>query len=88
MTPLPSEAACVLWRGDALRDQEKWPRRVAMDVASGREEAEKVHEQTPARIDTHEGYDDSRGGTRTHDPGIMSSGDSPENAALPSDGGP
>ena len=35
-------------------------------------DAEKQHEQTPASEGAYEGYDDSRGGTRTRDPGIMS----------------
>jgi hypothetical protein len=61
------------WEGIAAgRDQEKWPDRVATDVASTAEEPENLHEQTPASSDAGEGYEDSRGGTRTRDPGIMS----------------
>ena len=87
-TPVPDSEERDRWeRLAAVRDQEKWPRRVAMDVASGREKAQKVHEQTPAKIYTHEGYD-SRGGTRTHDPGIMSSGDPEGEPCSPSDGAP
>ena len=56
----------------AARDAEKWSRGVAMDVASGEAETEKLHEQTPVSGDAHDGYEDSRGGTRTRDPGIMS----------------
>jgi hypothetical protein len=56
----------------AARDAEKWSGVVANPVASPQDEAEKSHEQTPASYDAHEGYDDSRGGTRTRDPGIMS----------------
>ena len=54
------------------RDQEKWPSHVATDVATEAGNVEKSHEQTPASGDAREGYDDSRGGTRTRDPGIMS----------------
>jgi integrase len=56
----------------AARDVEKWPGRVAKDVAMDAAESEKLHEQTPASSETREGYDNSRGGTRTRDPGIMS----------------
>jgi len=56
----------------AGRDAEKWPRDVAKDVAMESAEAEKQHEETPASDSAHEGYEDSRGGTRTRDPGIMS----------------
>jgi hypothetical protein len=56
----------------AARDAEKWPGVVANPVATTDGEAEKPHEEAPASLDAHEGYDDSRGGTRTRDPGIMS----------------
>ena len=56
----------------AARDAEKWPGRVATDVANDAENTEKSHEQTPASADAYEGSEDSRGGTRTRDPGIMS----------------
>ncbi len=49
---------------------EKWPGVAAKPVATAN--AEKSHQQTPARATAHEGYNDSRGGTRTRDPGIMS----------------
>ena len=52
----------------AARDQEKWASGVANDDAA----SEKVHEETPASATAHEGSEDSRGGTRTRDPGIMS----------------
>jgi hypothetical protein len=54
------------------RDKEKWPSRVATDVATERAEAEKSHEEAPATDWAAEASDDSRGGTRTRDPGIMS----------------
>ena len=54
------------------RDTEKWPRSVAKQVAIEGAEGEKLHEETPASAQTREGYVDSRGGTRTRDPGIMS----------------
>jgi integrase len=56
----------------AARDAEKWPGRVAKDVATDAANGERLNEQTPASSETREGYDDSRGGTRTRDPGIMS----------------
>jgi hypothetical protein len=56
----------------AARDAEKWADVVANPVATEPSDAEKQDEQTPASDDAHEGYDDSRGGTRTRDPGIMS----------------
>ena len=43
--------------------------RVATDVAR---ETENLHEQNPATLSDSEALDDSRGGTRTRDPGIMS----------------
>jgi hypothetical protein len=39
-------------------------------IAAARDE--KAHEETPGSDYAHEGSDDSRGGTRTRDPGIMS----------------
>ena len=39
---------------------------------AGELQVEKQHEQTLASDRAHKGYDDSRGGTRTRDPGIMS----------------
>jgi hypothetical protein len=54
------------------REAEKGPRRVATDVASGEELAEKSHEESPATLYEREASNDSRGGTRTRDPGIMS----------------
>jgi len=54
------------------RDEQKWRDSVARDVANAGDSIEKVHEEPPASDDAHEGYDDSRGGTRTRDPGIMS----------------
>ncbi len=48
----------------------KWPGVAAKPVATAN--AEKSHQQTPVIANTYEGYNDSRGGTRTRDPGIMS----------------
>ena len=52
----------------AARDAEKWARDVATDAT----DAEKLHEESPATRYEREASDDSRGGTRTRDPGIMS----------------
>ena len=72
----------------ATRDAEKWENLGAQGGA-GREEApENLREQTPVSDDAHEGCDDSRGGTRTRDPGIMSSDGPLGNPALPSDEAP
>ena len=54
------------------RDREKWPAVVANPVASPDAKADKKHEESPATTEDREAYEDSRGGTRTHDPGIMS----------------
>ena len=54
------------------RDTEKWPDRVARDVANERGDGEKLHEESPATLSEREALEDSRGGTRTRDPGIMS----------------
>jgi integrase len=56
----------------AGRDKEKWPGHVATDVASAVAEPEKQHEESPATPLGCEAFDDSRGETRTPDPGIMS----------------
>jgi hypothetical protein len=56
------------------RDQEKRPGRIATNVASAAEEVEKPHEETPATDWVDEGSANSRGGTRTRDPGIMRNG--------------
>ena len=56
----------------AGRDEEKWPGRITTDVASAAAELEKEHEESPATPLECEALDDSRGGTRTRDPGIMS----------------
>ena len=62
-----------LWeRVAAARDAEKWSNRVAKDVANASEMGEKAHEESPATHDEREASEDSRGGTRTRDPGIMS----------------
>jgi hypothetical protein len=72
----------------ATRDAEKWENLGAQGGA-GREEApENLREQTPVSDDAHEGCDDSRGGTRTRDPGVMSSGDSLGDCGSPSDEAP
>jgi integrase len=70
------------------RDAEKWPAQGAKGAPKPAGDLEKQHEETPTSVDAREGYDSSRGGTRTRDPGIMSSDDSPENIELPSDGAP
>ena len=54
------------------RDREKWPGVVANLVATPEKDAEKLHEEAPATDWDREASDDSRGGTRTRDPGIMS----------------
>jgi hypothetical protein len=56
----------------AARDTEKWRNRIAKDVANEPDDAEKLHEEGPATLYEGEALDDSRGGTRTRDPGIMS----------------
>ena len=56
----------------AGRDREKWPGRIATDVATAAGEPENLHEESPATPDECEASDSSRGGTRTRDPGIMS----------------
>jgi hypothetical protein len=50
----------------------KWPTSGAKAGATVEEILQNRHEQTPASDDASEGYQDSRGGTRTRDPGIMS----------------
>jgi integrase len=56
----------------AARDAEKWPSKGAKSGAGERRESEEVHEESPATQWEREASDDSRGGTRTRDPGIMS----------------
>ncbi len=56
----------------STRDAEKWPAVVANPVARPADDAENQHEQRPATLYEREASDDSRGGTRTRDPGIMS----------------
>jgi hypothetical protein len=56
----------------AGRDAEKWPTSGAKVGAAEGEALHNPHEETPASTEAHEGYEDSRGGTRTRDPGIMS----------------
>jgi hypothetical protein len=56
----------------AGRDQEKWPDRIATDVARAAGGGENPHERTPATQWVDEGSVSSRGETRTPDPGIMS----------------
>jgi integrase len=56
----------------AARDVEKWPSSGAKAGAKDAEPLQNPHEETPASATAHEGYEDSRGGTRTRDPGIMS----------------
>jgi integrase len=54
------------------RDAEKWAGRGAKGVASRSGDAQTSHEESPATPWEREASDDSRGGTRTRDPGIMS----------------
>ncbi len=56
----------------AARDSERWASRVAPDVASTVDDIDKQHEESPATLNECEASGDSRGGTRTRDPGIMS----------------
>jgi hypothetical protein len=56
----------------AARDTEKRSKRVAKDGAVEALRTEKVHEESPATQYEREASQDSRGGTRTRDPGIMS----------------
>jgi hypothetical protein len=56
----------------AARDAVKWPRGVAKGVATDGAEGKKEHEQSSATLTECGASNDSRGGTRTRDPGIMS----------------
>jgi integrase len=56
----------------AARDKAKWPRGVANDVAKEESGVENLDEESPATPREREASNDSRGGTRTRDPGIMS----------------
>ena len=56
----------------AAHDTETWSNRVARYGASEAETGEKAHEESPATHYEREASEDSRGGTRTRDPGIMS----------------
>jgi hypothetical protein len=56
----------------AARDEAKWPRGVANAVVKDEAGVEKLDEESPATLYEREALDDSRGGTRTRDPGIMS----------------
>jgi hypothetical protein len=69
-------------------DREKWPRVVANLVATPKASAEKPHEEAPATDWAAEASDDSRGGTRTRDPGIMSADDPPEKPHPPREEAP
>jgi hypothetical protein len=61
----------------------------ADEVSPGTPRRSKPHEQNPASVHASEGCEDSRGGTRTRDPGIiMSSDESPEKPGSPSDDAP
>jgi hypothetical protein len=55
-------------------DAEKWESLGAKRGPSKRAEAANLHEHTPASDHAHDHYEDSRGGTRTRDPGIMRKG--------------
>jgi hypothetical protein len=56
----------------AQRDAERWSRSIATDVATNAQDDQKVDQESPATPWEREASDDSRGGTRTLDPGIMS----------------
>jgi hypothetical protein len=56
----------------AARDEAKWAGLVANHVAKQRPAPEILDEQSPATLYEREASEDSRGGTRTRDPGIMS----------------
>jgi hypothetical protein len=56
----------------AERQVSKLPGRGAADGAAARPETQNPHENNPATTWDREASDDSRGGTRTRDPGIMS----------------
>ena len=56
----------------AARDTEKWPHSGAKGGAKSTPELEDLHEGSPATPWEREASTDSRGGTRTRDPGIMS----------------
>jgi hypothetical protein len=68
----------------AARDEVKWSGLVAKQRAA----LEILDEQSPATPWEREASNDSRGGTRTRDPGIMSSDDSPEKPGSPSGDAP
>ena len=70
---VPSRAEWDRWEGAAAAlDAEKWPDRVATDVATEAEASKEEDEKSPASPWESGASDDSRGGTRTLDPGIMS----------------
>ena len=54
------------------RDSEKWKNLGAKGGADETADFPNPHEETPGSLKHHEGYENSRGGTRTRDPGIMS----------------
>jgi len=54
------------------RDAAKWPAPGAARASRSAADAEKLDEESPATPLECEALDDSRGGTRTRDPGIMS----------------
>ena len=56
----------------STRDEAKWGRCGSSGGSSGAEKLEIPDEQSPATLNECEAFDDSRGGTRTRDPGIMS----------------
>ena len=56
----------------AARDAEKWPTSGTTGGAAGSETLQNPHEESLATPWEREASEDSRGGTRTRDPGIMS----------------
>jgi hypothetical protein len=70
------------------RDAEKWGGKGAVRGAEPEGERENQREESPATPYEREASDDSRGGNRTRDPGIMSSDEPPEKTGSPSDDAP
>jgi hypothetical protein len=60
------------WQVAAARDEAKWAGLVAKRVVKELAKPKKLDEQSPASPWEREAWNDSRGGTRTRDPGIMS----------------
>jgi hypothetical protein len=72
-----AEGAGSVGKAASDRDRQKFGGRGAPDGAVPSEVSEKPDEESPVTYSGDEASDDSRGGTRTHGPGIMRS-DAPE----------